>query len=150
MPETLERRSHALEQRQSGDYHLSFESVNRRVRVIFNGVAIADSRRAMLLHETRHPPVYYFPREDVRMDCLDRSTLVTYCPFKGDASYWSVIVGERAAADTAWSYEKALRRCCTPFAAGSLSTWTGSTSFGTMRQRRRRIPATPRRSTEIQ
>jgi len=105
MPETLERRSHALEQRQSGDYHLQFEGVSHRVRVLFNGVAIADSVRAMLVHETRHAPVYYFPKDDVRIDRLEPSTLSTFCPFKGNASYWNVIVGDRSAADAAWSYE---------------------------------------------
>lgn len=105
MPETVAQRDHALEERRSGGYHLRFETVKRRVRVFFNEVAIADSSRALLMHETRHPPVYYFPAGDVRIDCLERSALNTYCPFKGNASYWGVVVGDRSVKDAAWSYE---------------------------------------------
>ena len=73
---------------------LYFEDSPRRVRVMFDGETIADSKRAKLLHETGHLPVYYFPEEDVRMDLLEESDHTTYCPFKGDASYWSVRVGD--------------------------------------------------------
>jgi adenylate cyclase len=50
------------------DYEIRFEPSPRRVRVEFNGTWIADSRRALILHETRQPPTYYFPREDVKLD----------------------------------------------------------------------------------
>ena len=83
---------------------LYFEYSPRRVRVMFNGETVADSRRAKLLHETGHLPVYYFPREDVRMDLLEESDHTTYCPFKGDASYWSVKVGDKAAENAVWGY----------------------------------------------
>ena len=58
-----------------------------------------------MLFETRHIPVYYFPRTDVRMDLLQRTAHSTHCPFKGDASYWSVKVGDRVAENAVWSYE---------------------------------------------
>ena len=76
---------------------LYFGDSPRRVRVMFNGEFIADTKRVKLLHETGHLPVYYFPQEDVRMDLLEESDHTTHCPFKGDASYWSVKVGDRVA-----------------------------------------------------
>src|SRR5919106_3697008 len=72
---------------------LYFEDSPRRVRVIFNGETVADSKRVKLLHETGHLPIYYFSKEDVRMDLLEESDHTTHCPFKGDASYWAVRVG---------------------------------------------------------
>ncbi|MCA1688711.1 MAG: DUF427 domain-containing protein [Actinobacteria bacterium] len=69
---------------------LYFEDSPRRVRVMLGGETVADSRRAKLLHETGHLPVYYFPEEDVRRDLLEKSDHTTYCPFKGVASYWSI------------------------------------------------------------
>ena len=83
---------------------LYFEDSPRRVRVMFNGETVVDSRRIKLLHETGHLPVYYFPEEDVRMNFLEESDHTTYCPFKGDASYWSVRVGNRVAENAVWSY----------------------------------------------
>ncbi len=105
IPTSLEGRNNAVEERRAGSYHLRFESARRRIRVYFNGLAVADSKRALILHESRHPPVFYFPREDVRMDCLEVSALTTYCPFKGNATYWSLVVGDRTAKDAGWSYD---------------------------------------------
>src|SRR5919202_438615 len=73
---------------------LYFEDTPRRVRVMLGGEAIADSKRAKLLHESGHLPVYYFPKEDIRMYLLQESEYTTSCPFKGEASYWSVRVGD--------------------------------------------------------
>ncbi|HZY56729.1 MAG TPA: DUF427 domain-containing protein [Rubrobacteraceae bacterium] len=83
---------------------LYMEDSPKRVRVIFNGETVADSRRVKLLHETGHLPVYYFPEEDLRHDLLEPSDHTTYCPFKGDASYRSVRVGDRVAENAVWSY----------------------------------------------
>ena len=94
---------------QDGGYGLRYEPSSKRVRVEFNGTIVADSTRAIVLHETRAPPVHYFPREDVRMDCLVRTTLQTHCPFKGNASYWSLKVGDRVAENAVWSYEEPYR-----------------------------------------
>ncbi|HEX5767322.1 MAG TPA: DUF427 domain-containing protein, partial [Burkholderiales bacterium] len=74
-----------------------------------NGVRIADSARALVLHETRLAPAYYFPVEDVRMDLLARTEHKTHCPFKGNASYWSVKVGDKVAENVAWAYEEPYR-----------------------------------------
>ncbi len=87
-------------------YRLIIEPSNRRIRVTFNGETVADSRRALEMHETRLPMVYYFPRDDVRMDLLTPTDHRTYCPFKGNASYWSVTVGGKTAENAAWSYEQ--------------------------------------------
>ena len=83
---------------------LYFEDSPRRVRVMFCGETVADSKRAKLLHETEHLPVYYFPREDVRMGLLEESDHTTHCPFKGEASYWSVKVGDEVAENAVWGY----------------------------------------------
>jgi class 3 adenylate cyclase/uncharacterized protein (DUF427 family) len=89
-----------------GNYELRFERPGKRVHVEFNGVLVADSRRAVVLHETRLAPAYYFPAEDVKMELLTKTAHSTHCPFKGDASYWTLRVGGRVADNAAWGYEK--------------------------------------------
>ena len=86
-------------------YRLSLESEPRRIRAEFQGETIADSGNVLVMHETRLAPVFYFPRQDVRMDLLVKSDRHPHCPFKGNASYWAIRVGEKSAADAAWSYE---------------------------------------------
>lgn len=89
-------------------YRIDIEPSPKRVRVVFRGVVVADSRRALLVHETRLPPVYYLPKEDVRMDLLEPSAYRTHCPFKGNASYWHVRVGDDLSENAVWAYEKPL------------------------------------------
>jgi uncharacterized protein (DUF427 family) len=86
------------------EYKITFEPSPRRVRVSFNGATIADSTAAHLLFETRHLPVYYFPKGDVRMDLLAPTDHHTFCPYKGTASYWTVRVGDKAAENAVWGY----------------------------------------------
>jgi uncharacterized protein (DUF427 family) len=86
------------------DYKITFERSPRRVRVKFNGETIADSTNAHLLFETRHLPVYYFPRSDVRMDLMTPTDHHTFCPYKGTASYRTVKVGDRTAENAVWGY----------------------------------------------
>jgi uncharacterized protein (DUF427 family) len=86
------------------DHVLYFEDSPRRVRVVFGGETVADSRHVKLMHEKGLLPLYYFPEEDVRMDLLEESDHTTYCPFKGDASYWSVRVGDEVAENAVWGY----------------------------------------------
>jgi uncharacterized protein (DUF427 family) len=83
---------------------LYFEDSPRRVRAVFGGETVADSRRVKLMHEKGYLPVYYFPRSDVRMDLLEATDHTTHCPFKGEASYWSVKVGDRVAENAVWGY----------------------------------------------
>jgi len=87
------------------DYEIRFEPSPRRVRVAFNGAWVADSSRVLVLHETRQAPAFYFPREDVDGALLTKSERVTHCPFKGNASYWTIRAGGALAEDAAWSYE---------------------------------------------
>jgi uncharacterized protein (DUF427 family) len=87
---------------------MTVEPSPKRVRVMFNGTTVADTLRAGLLLEAGHMPVYYFPREDVRMDLLERTDHCTHCPYKGDASYWTVTVGNGRAENAVWSYEEPL------------------------------------------
>lgn len=83
----------------------------RRVRAEFAGEAIADSRAALLLHETGHRPVHYLPVADVRMDLLEPSDHHTSCPRKGLASYCSIRVGDRVAENAVWRYEHPIDGC---------------------------------------
>ena len=87
-------------------HEISATQTDWRVRVEYNGIAIADSSKAVLYREGTMAPVYYFPRDDVRMDLMRRSQHKTHCPFKGDASYWSLTVGEKSLQNVVWSYEK--------------------------------------------
>ena len=77
-----------------------------RVRVIWNGRVVADTTRALALRETTHRPVFYIPREDAEMTLLERTAHKTHCPYKGDASYYSIRVGEKVSENAIWSYEQ--------------------------------------------
>jgi adenylate cyclase len=92
--------------KQQPGYEIRFETNPRRVRVEFNGATVADSSRALVLHETRLAPAFYFPRDDVRFDLFEKSAQTTHCPFKGDASYWTLKVGGAVAENAAWSYDE--------------------------------------------
>ena len=87
------------------DYFVDCQISPKWVRAVVNGETIADSKRAVVLRETRHTPVYYFPRHDVRMDLAERTDHHTFCPFKGEASYWTLSVGDRSVENVMWSYE---------------------------------------------
>lgn len=77
---------------------------NRRVIVTFGGEVIADSVRATRVLETSHPPVFYIPPEDVRVELLDANGEQTWCEFKGDAHYYDIAVGDRRNQSIAWCY----------------------------------------------
>lgn len=80
------------------------EVTNKRIRVLFNDVVIAETTRAIRILETSHPPTYYIPPEDVRLEYLVPTNMQTICEFKGMASYWSVRVGKTMTPNAAWSY----------------------------------------------
>ena len=90
----------------SRSYELRIEPYPRRVRVVFDGVAVADSERAVALYETRHAPVVYFPKADVRTDLLEPTSYRSHCPFKGDATYWTLRMGERRVENVVWAYDE--------------------------------------------
>jgi uncharacterized protein (DUF427 family) len=87
------------------DHRVELRPGPGRVRVTFAGETIADSRYAVTVHETNHDPVHYLPRRDVRMDRLARTSRTTHCPYKGDASYFSLKAGDRTAENAVWTYE---------------------------------------------
>ncbi len=80
------------------------EASPSRVRVVVDGVTIADTTRACRVLETSHPPVYYIPPEDVRSEHLRPNRRHTWCEFKGQASYFDLVAGAREVRDVAWSY----------------------------------------------
>lgn len=81
------------------------EATARHLRVVHGGVVVAETRRGLRILETSHPPVYYFPPEDVSMELLQPSKRrKTFCEFKGVASYWDVVVNGVKTVDVAWSY----------------------------------------------
>jgi uncharacterized protein (DUF427 family) len=80
------------------------DDCTRHVRVVFQGVMIADSRRSKRVLETSHPPVYYLPQSDIRMEHLTPSRRTTFCEWKGTTAYYGAVVGEHAASEVAWCY----------------------------------------------
>ena len=72
--------------------------------MVLGDVTVADTTRAFRVLETSHPPVYYIPLEDVRSEYLRPSRRRTYCEFKGQASYYDLVVAEREVRDAAWYY----------------------------------------------
>lgn len=76
-----------------------------RIVVTVAGRVIADTRSALTLREASYPPVLYIPRRDAAMALLARSTLTTYCPYKGDCAYFSIPAGGARSIDAVWSYE---------------------------------------------
>jgi uncharacterized protein (DUF427 family) len=80
------------------------EPTQKRIEVYFNGEKIADTTRAYRVLETSHPPVYYIPPEDVRMDLLTPTSRSTYCEFKGSAGYYTLSLGGRTVPNAAWLY----------------------------------------------
>ena len=87
------------------DHPITIAPNPRRIRVLLGGVIVAETTRALTLKEAALPAVQYFPREDVAMDLLERSSRTTHCPYKGNASYWDVTAGGLRARDAVWSYE---------------------------------------------
>ena len=80
------------------------EDVPQRIQVVFNGVTIADTQNAKRVLETSHPPTYYIPQDDIRMEYLMEEAGGSFCEWKGRARYYTVAVGSRKAEKVAWSY----------------------------------------------
>ena len=92
------------------DHPISISRSGQHVRVRFAGVTIAETDRALELKEASYPAVFYIPRADADMSALTRTQHHTHCPYKGDASYFSIAAGGRSVENAVWSYE-------TPFPA---------------------------------
>jgi uncharacterized protein (DUF427 family) len=92
------------------DHPIELQPNASRVVVTVGGKVIADTRAALTLSEAAYPPVQYIPRRDVNMAALSRSDHTSWCPYKGEASYYSVPAGGDRSANAVWTYE-------TPFPA---------------------------------
>ena len=92
------------------DHPITIEPNTKRVVVMLGGKVIADTKAALTLREAAYPAVQYIPRKDVDMSLLERTDHASYCPFKGDASYYSIPSGGARSTNAIWTYE-------TPYAA---------------------------------
>jgi uncharacterized protein (DUF427 family) len=92
------------------DHPISIDANPSRVKVTVGGKVIADTRDALTLREASYPAVQYIPRRDVDMTALTRSNHTSYCPYKGEASYYSIPAGGDRSLNAVWTYES-------PFAA---------------------------------
>ena len=90
-----------------GPHHpISVEKNPARVVVTVAGRVIADTREALTLREATYPPVQYIPREDADLTQLERTDHESWCPFKGDASYYSINSGGKRSVNAVWTYEE--------------------------------------------
>ena len=88
------------------DHPITIARNPQRVRVRFNGRVIADTTRALTLKEAHYPPVQYIPRQDADMDAFAATKHRTHCPYKGDASYFTLTADGRTSENAVWSYEQ--------------------------------------------
>jgi uncharacterized protein (DUF427 family) len=89
----------------SPDHPIAIKPAGSRVVVVAGGKVIAESVNAMALKEASYPTVLYIPREDVDITQLTRTDKASYCPYKGDCSYFSIPAGGTRADNAVWSYE---------------------------------------------
>jgi uncharacterized protein (DUF427 family) len=87
------------------DHPITIERNPSRVVVTVAGRIIVDTRDALTLREAHYPPVFYVPRKDVDFALLERTEHSTYCPYKGDAAYFSIPSGGERAVNAIWTYE---------------------------------------------
>lgn len=87
------------------DHPITIEPAGGRVVVRYGDEVLVDTRAALLLREARYAPVFYVPRADARMDRLRPSDRHTTCPYKGEASYFSLPGNAEASIDAVWTYE---------------------------------------------
>ena len=88
------------------DHPITISPVEGKVRVTVAGRMIAETTRTFRLEEKGYSPVYYLPRSDADMSLLVRSTHYTYCPYKGDCTYYSIPVGGSRSENAVWTYEQ--------------------------------------------
>lgn len=80
------------------------EDTDKHLKVIFNGIVLAETRRGKRVLETSHPPTYYFPSEDIKLEYLSETPRKTFCEWKGWCSYYNVSVGDKQVTHAAWRY----------------------------------------------
>ena len=88
------------------DHPITIARNNNRVRVVFAGKVIANSTRALTLDEAGYRPVHYIPRADADLSLLAPTAHASHCPYKGDASYFTIRADGRSAENAAWSYQR--------------------------------------------
>jgi uncharacterized protein (DUF427 family) len=88
------------------DHPITVTPTREHITVTVAGQRIADTRAALVLKEANYPAVYYIPRNDADMTKLQRTARETYCPYKGDCSYYSVPAGGERSANAVWTYEQ--------------------------------------------
>jgi uncharacterized protein (DUF427 family) len=88
------------------DHPITISPAGGKVRVTVAGKIVAESTRALRLEEKGYPPVYYLPRSDADVSLLVRTTHYTYCPYKGDCTYYSIPIGGTTSEYAVWTYEK--------------------------------------------
>ena len=89
------------------DHPITIERNPAHITVTVGGKVIADTREALMLREASYPAVQYIPRKDVNMSLLERTQHSTYCPYKGDCSYYSIPSGGAKSVNAVWTYEAA-------------------------------------------
>ncbi|WDZ79996.1 DUF427 domain-containing protein (plasmid) [Ensifer adhaerens] len=87
------------------DHPITIDRNPERVVVKLGGRVVADTRNALILREASYPSVQYIPREDVDMSLLERSDHTSHCPYKGDASFYSIAIGDQLSKNAVWTYE---------------------------------------------
>jgi uncharacterized protein (DUF427 family) len=87
------------------EHPIAIERNPKRVVITAGRLVVADTRDALILREAGYPPVQYVPRKDVNMALLARTEHATYCPYKGDCSYFSIPLGGNRSANAVWTYE---------------------------------------------
>lgn len=87
------------------DHPITITPNPRRVRVTAGDIVIAETTKALTLKEANYPAVQYVPRQDANMALLERTDRVTHCPYKGDASYYSVKADGKTLDNAIWTYE---------------------------------------------
>jgi uncharacterized protein (DUF427 family) len=101
------------------------EQMTKHIRIIFNGVTIAETRRPIRILETSHPPVYYIPPADLAGEYFVATPRTSFCEWKGNASYYTIKVGDKTADNAAWFYPNPVAaylalKDCVAFYAGRM------------------------------
>ena len=89
----------------SPDHPIAIAPSGARVRVTVAGKIVADTTRALSLREASYPPVLYIPREDIDLAAFEKTEHSSYCPYKGEAGYFSIPAGGARAKNAVWTYE---------------------------------------------
>ena len=87
-------------------YRVRIAPVAATIKAVVDGIAVAESASALIMHETRYAPVFSFPEKDVDMAQLQTADHHTYCPFKGNANHWTLKIGKDQQNPAAWQYRE--------------------------------------------